>query len=239
VRKLKVLFLILYTIILLYLIYRAYQAWQTDHITVYLMLISLWLAGVVPLSRIIDWIFHENTEQEEVKKREKLEQETPSQKSNNKEKKMEGESKPVIIAPNSVISIDQKGGITAHTVNLAPQARRVTPEQRAILLRALKPLSLQSIKISYGEADPEQKQFAEDLTEALRAAGCILEVSSALHMTTPYEKGLTFEVNSTPPYPRGSDTLQKALNEAHIDSQWVGTPDMKRDVIWMVVGKRS
>jgi len=60
VKKLKALLLIIYTIILIYLGYRAYYAWGTSLITAYLMLISIWLVGVTALSRIIDWIFHEN-----------------------------------------------------------------------------------------------------------------------------------------------------------------------------------
>lgn len=121
--------------------------------------------------------------------------------------------------------------------NPAPQARRVTPEQRAFLVKALKPLSPQNIKVLYSTADPEQKQFAEDLIEALRAAGWVLEVTSAQDVRTDLdEKGLTFAVNSTPPYPKGSDILQRALKEAHIDSKWV--PNRKRDEILMVVGKQ-
>jgi hypothetical protein len=72
VRKLKVLFLILYATILFYLIYRAHKDWETARTTVNLMLISLWFAGVVALSRIFDWVFHENTEGER-KQKEKLE----------------------------------------------------------------------------------------------------------------------------------------------------------------------
>lgn len=60
-RKWKVLVLILYSIILLYLAYQAYQVWETSLITV-LMLIALWLAGVGTLSRLFDWLLHENTE---------------------------------------------------------------------------------------------------------------------------------------------------------------------------------
>lgn len=145
---------------------------------------------------------------------------------------------PAINAPNSVISINQQGGITAHTVNMAPQSRHVSPEQRAILVAALKPFCPQAISISYGEADPEQKKFAIELIDALRAADCRLEISSALLMLTPYEKGLTFEVNSAPPYPKGADILQRALRDAKIDSHWIGTTEIKRDVIWMVVGKQ-
>lgn len=59
-KKSKALLLIIYTTILIYLGYRAYYAWGTSLITAYLSLISIWVAGVVALSRIIDWIFHEN-----------------------------------------------------------------------------------------------------------------------------------------------------------------------------------
>lgn len=61
-RKLKFLFLILYILFLLYLIYLAYRAWQTILIPIYLAIIALWTSGVWALSRIIDWLFHENTE---------------------------------------------------------------------------------------------------------------------------------------------------------------------------------
>ena len=44
--------------------------------------------------------------------------EASSQKTKNENNKMKDEPKPTIITPNSVISIDQKGGITAHTVNI-------------------------------------------------------------------------------------------------------------------------
>ncbi len=63
-QKLKGLFVAIYTIILIYLIFRAYQAWETSLMTASLLLISLWLAGVITLSRILDLLFHENTEQE-------------------------------------------------------------------------------------------------------------------------------------------------------------------------------
>lgn len=73
-RKLKILFLISYTIILLFLFYRAYQAWNTSLMMAYLALISLWVVGVTTLSRIFDWIFHENTKLKQQKNKE-IEQE--------------------------------------------------------------------------------------------------------------------------------------------------------------------
>lgn len=73
-RKLKILALILYTLILVILLYLAYKAWQTPLITIYLTLIGLWIAGVTTLSRIYDWLFHEDTEGKR-RQKEKLEQE--------------------------------------------------------------------------------------------------------------------------------------------------------------------
>lgn len=96
-RKLKILFLIVYTVTLLYLIYQAYLAWKTPLVMVYIAIISLWTGGVWALSRIYDWLFHEHTEekrkqkekleQEEAKKREKLEQKRNKEIERNNEKR--------------------------------------------------------------------------------------------------------------------------------------------------------
>lgn len=63
--------LILYTLILLYLIYQAYRAWETPAFVVFIALISLWTGGVWALSRIYDWLFHENQELEQKRKKER------------------------------------------------------------------------------------------------------------------------------------------------------------------------
>lgn len=141
-------------------------------------------------------------------------------------------------APNSNIFMGSNTGTVNQTVNIAPQPRHLSQQQRAVLINTLNPISMNNISISYGEADREQKQYAMELIDTLKAAGCNLEISSALYMMTPYEKGLTLEVNSTPPYPHGAAILQQALKDAHIPAEWVGTTGMARDKIWMVVGKQ-
>lgn len=65
-RKKKKLFLILYSILLTYLIYRAFHAWQTSHLETYIAIIGFLVVPV--LTRIFDWIFHENQELEQERK---------------------------------------------------------------------------------------------------------------------------------------------------------------------------
>jgi hypothetical protein len=150
-----------------------------------------------------------------------------------------------INAPNSVMSIDQKGGVTtgtvinANTVNLAPQKRRISPEQLEILLPALKTLCATKVKIGYATGDEEQKQFAEDIINAFHVAGCNPEVvPPAVQVVSPYGKGLSFGVSINPPYPPGAAILQQALNKARIESNWYGFPAMSRDSLVVHVGER-
>ncbi len=60
------------------------------------------------------------TEKAETKPNEKqrVPHATHPQKAKKENKEMKEEAKPTIIAPNSVISVNQQGGITAHTVNI-------------------------------------------------------------------------------------------------------------------------
>jgi len=152
---------------------------------------------------------------------------------------------PQIVAPNSVISINQKGGITANTVinantvNITPQKRRVSPEQLEIILPALKQLCTTKIRIEYAIADEEQKQFAEDIINAFRVAGCAPEIPPPpFRLISTFGKGLSFGVNSNPPYPHGFLLLQKALIKAHIESKWIGLPGIPSDQLTINVGER-
>lgn len=157
-----------------------------------------------------------------------------------KQKNPEKSEQPTINAPNSVISVNQQGGITAHTINLSPPNRNITQEQREILINRLKPIKFLSIEVGHGLDNQEKIQFAKKLIEALNAAGCKLEVKTAvmfIEASLPGD-GLNFLVNSNPPYPHGATELQQALKEAKIDSHWFSNPDFKRDVIYMVIGNR-
>lgn len=140
----------------------------------------------------------------------------------------------------NITSVNQSGGITAHTVNMAPQPRHLSETQRQKIVQLLKSApKIAPLAIAYGEADAEQKQFALEVIEVLREAGCELEVSSAVMMVTPYASGLNFEVNQEQPYPAGADWVQKAFNEAGVPSKWFATPDMKKGKIWVVIGTRE
>lgn len=149
---------------------------------------------------------------------------------------------PQIVAPNSVISVDQKGGITAKTVikadtvNIGPQDRRITSEQLNVLLPALRMLSQAKIKISYATGNREQKQFAEDIMNGFQTAGIVFETKRSGTLITSYGLGLHFVVSSKPPHPAGGAEFQKALKKAKIDSKWHGDAGLPHDIIKIIVG---
>lgn len=139
-----------------------------------------------------------------------------------------------INAPNSAISIGQSGGITAHTINVGQQERRVMPDQREILIQKLKNSSIHPIEVSFSSGVPEQRHFAEAIIEALKAAGCEIIISSAVQWVTPYTSGVAVIMNSDT-QPKGAGILQRAFKEAKIDTQWYGYPDAKRDIFRIIV----
>ncbi len=142
-----------------------------------------------------------------------------------------------INAPNSAISINQSGGVTAHTVNIQ-QDRSITPEQQTIIINRLQQLEKDSIEICYSSGSPEQRKFAESLIVPLKTAGFNIIDTSSLSVHTPYGGGLSVIINSAQPYPKGAIALQKAFLEAKIESTWYGQPGYKRDKIWVNIGER-
>lgn len=200
---------------------------QTNHLSP-----SIWF-GVISIALLVISLFVHN-------------QESKNKLTNKKEDRiMDENDTTTIIAPNSVFSVNQQGGITAGTVinantlHMASPARRITPEQLAIILPALKSLCSIKIRISYAIGDREQKQFAEDIINAFRSAGCNPEVPPPpIALISPYGKGLSFGVNITPPYPNGTGSLQQALNNINIASEWHGFPDIPRDMLIVHVGER-
>lgn len=150
---------------------------------------------------------------------------------------VKSEQKQQINAPNSAISINQSGGVTAHTINIQ-QDRRITPEQQIIIINRLKELPKDVIEISYSSGSPEQSKFAESLIAPLKTAGFDLMDTSGLFQLTPYGGGLSVITNDKPPYPKGATALQKAFTEAKIEAKWYGIPEFKRDKIWICIGER-
>lgn len=69
-----------------------------------------------------------------------------------------------------ITSINQSGGITAHTVNVvAPAGRRVTDSVRA-QMRAIIPAGSR-VEVEFVHGDPEALKFAQELIDFLNSDG--------------------------------------------------------------------
>lgn len=189
--------------------------------------------GIIVSFGIVYNIFHANIEENPKKKATQTKHEISHNQS----------PQTVINTENSIISLNQSDGITAKTVikadivNIAPQNRRINQEQLKILLPTLKLFSTK-IKVTYATSNKEQKQFAEDIINALKVAGCNFESSFSPIMITPYGDGLHFAVNSKKPYPVGSFELQRALKDAHINSLWYEVPELPHNTLLIVIGEQ-
>ena len=77
-----------------------------------------------------------------------------------------------INAPNAlVISNNQKGGITAHTVNLTKPSKRVIKDSVASILNELKIQPIAAFRLFYSSSDPETYSLSKELKSMLRNAG--------------------------------------------------------------------
>ena len=82
-----------------------------------------------------------------------------------------------INAPNSVISVNQQGGITAKTVNvnLLPPARHLSQEQRISLLNSLSSLSGSRLTITSISGTKEAANYAAEIVSVINEAGISVE----------------------------------------------------------------
>jgi hypothetical protein len=152
--------------------------------------------------------------------------------------KKQGITATTINAPNSAISVGQTGGVTAHTVNIGQQERKITADQQQILINRLKTVQVATIKVDYSKGIPEENHFAQSIIAALKAAGCnVVDTADMQQLFTPYGNGLHVVINNNkPPYPKGAVALQRAFMEAKIDAYWYGQPEMRNAEIWIYVG---
>lgn len=157
-------------------------------------------------------------------------QSPPPKKISQPETQVKSEPKQQINAPNSAISINQSGGVTAHTINVGQQEWLVSPEQQAILVKSLNKTPVDPITVSFSYGNSEQRHFAESLIKALRSAGCEITVHAPETLMIPYGPGISVLIRADkPPYPKGSVALQKAFEDAKIDSLWYGAPNLAKD----------
>jgi len=191
---------------------------QTNHLT-----LSIWF-GIISVAFLLASLFTHNRESKiKSTKEEGIE--------NMNEKQV-----PTINANNSVVSVNQQNGITAHTVNVGRQDRVITQEQQAIIIRLLKPEIKDRIKIAYTSKSEEQLKLGQSLILALKSSGFDVTGENDLHLTTTYRAGLSVVVNEIPPYPKGSFALQKAFAEANIKAEWFGDSQIVRDEILVYIG---
>lgn len=116
--------------------------------------------------------------------------------------------------------------------------RLISDEQKLVLAKLLKPVASNPVSVMHG-SDPEQKQYADALVALMRGAGYIVEVKvSPAGGLMPYPAGLTFVVNSAPPYPPNAIGIQKSFDEVGIPQEWVARADYPRDVIFVYVGTK-
>jgi|GEM_PF-2285735 len=114
--------------------------------------------------------------------------------------------------------------------------REISEEQKLVLTKLLKPVGSGPISVMGGN-DPEQKQYADAIIALFRGAGYIVEMKPPpAEGLMPYPSGLTFVVNSAPPYPPNAIGIQKSFDEVGLPQEWVARADYPRDVIFIYVG---
>ena len=95
----------------------------------------------------------------------------------------EQNTSPKTIIDNSVKSKNQKGGITAHTVNLEKQDRPLSNELKKSLLSALKAEKSTHLSIYCIANDPEAENFARKIITLLKSHDYIISSFTASSMT--------------------------------------------------------
>lgn len=90
----------------------------------------------------------------------------------------------------SVTSLGQTGGITAHTVNFAPPNRQLYSEAQATLLKTV-PLD-RPVEIEAPSNDAEAERFAGMITGFMRHNG--YDVQFSLAMGRPFPEGAEIQV---------------------------------------------
>lgn len=83
----------------------------------------------------------------------------------------------------NVTSNNQSGGITAHTVNVGPQPRMVTPQVEQELMRVV--AAYKKITVTCVLGDGEAFQFASAITSCLKAKGRDVDGVNQAIYTTP------------------------------------------------------
>jgi len=95
----------------------------------------------------------------------------------------------------SVTSYNQSGGITAHTVNMAPPPRQLDEHGRAQLLQMI-PRD-RTVEVA-AENHPEPVQLAQQVWQFMAASGFKMGAGLSYRMSFPATVGLHVDLNSNP-----------------------------------------
>lgn len=122
---------------------------------------------------------------------------------------------------------DQKTHLELEQARAISGPRRISTEQRAKIVKALvgHPMTINLLSPSN---DPEAKQFAEDLTATLRAAGLTVNVATSVLYIPMHGLGMTMSSSET------SSVLYAALHGAGLKINDLP----KREPIMIVVGSK-
>lgn len=94
----------------------------------------------------------------------------------------------IINAPNSVISINQQGGITAHTVNISGLPDRTLPEDKLTSAKEkLSEIKIRGMVIGNQYSDEEIENFANQIESLFRSSGWSVHRERAMLYIPPDE----------------------------------------------------
>ena len=143
---------------------------------------------------------------------------TKEQKEMEKPKK---EDKPIFtignVSGDVVISQNQSGGITAHTVNVGPQARKLTKEQKITFVEYLKNNPKGDIIIEVKGPDKEPNDFANELEALLKESGWNITAHPISLVGNYNAKGMALLVHSKESAPPYIDYLYRAFENIGIN----------------------
>ena len=130
------------------------------------------------------------------------------------------EDKPISIGNvtgDVVISQNQSGGITAHTVNIGPQTRKLTKEQEITFVEYLKNNPKGDIIIEVKGPDKEPNEFANQLEELFKQSGWNI-TAHPISLVGNYDaKGMALLVHSKETAPPYINYLYRAFKTIGID----------------------
>lgn len=138
---------------------------------------------------------------------------------------------------DNVTSINQSGGITAHTVNVSPAARRLSAEQKSDLVAILKsgPVGQIAIDLPFS-SDSEIQGFAAQLEDALVGGGWTIKSRAVIPMDS-HATGIFLQVRSQESALPRAGWLQHALSRIGFEAKGVVNSGAEADQVDLIIAR--